>query len=122
MARKSRSSSTSHWSIARTLAAIGAIIALVGFAIGFVEGFTPNVRLPSILYALVGIIVSVFVLLQIDLVQSWKLNIPFNWWLLLIFVVIQAVVSGAAETIVGLAGLGVLLELIAVIFLLVDVL
>lgn len=122
MARKSRSSSTSRWSLARSLAAIGGLVALVGFAINLVQIIISNFDVVAMLYALLGIVLSIFVLLQVQLVHTRKIAFPFNWWLLLILAILQGIIAGLSGPVVSLIGLGVLLEVIAVILLLINAL
>ncbi|WP_457558321.1 hypothetical protein [Candidatus Harpocratesius sp.] len=121
MTRKSRKySSTSKWGLARALAALGGLIALIGFAIAIVNSLISTVNITAMLYSLAGIVVSIFVLLQVQLVKAQKLAIPFNWWLLLILVVLQAIIAGFVGPFISIAGLGLLLEVIAVIILIIE--
>ena len=122
MTRSSRSTSTSRWSLGRALAAIGGLIALVGFAISLVQSLIQTVDLIAMLYALLGMLISIFVLLQVQLVRTRKLEIPFNWWLLLILAILQAILLGLTGPFVDIAGLGILLEVVAVILLLLNAL
>ena len=74
------------------------------------------------LYSLLGIVISFCVLLQVQIIRSWKLEIPFNWWMLLILAILQAFCANATSGIVDITGLGILLEIIAIILLLLSVL
>lgn len=118
MGKSRRSSSGSQWGLARTLAMLGGVVALVGFGIGFVQEILNDVNLIGMLYQFLGIFVSILVLFQVGLIKG-KMNIPLNWWMLLIFVVLQAIFAGLVS-IVSIAGLGILLEVIAVILLLIN--
>ncbi|MCF2138694.1 MAG: hypothetical protein K9W44_01400 [Candidatus Lokiarchaeota archaeon] len=121
MNRKSRRySSTSRWGLARALAALGGLIALVGFTIGIVNSMSNTINITAMLYSLAGIIVSIFVLLQVQLVKNQKLAIPFNWWLLLILIILQAIIARMIGPFISIAGLGLLLEVIAVIILIIE--
>ncbi|MHA1610727.1 MAG: hypothetical protein ACTSYU_01635, partial [Promethearchaeota archaeon] len=112
MTRRTRttSSSTSSWSLVRTLTAIGGLFSLVGFALSLVHSLIPTVNLTSMLYALLGIVISLCVLLQVQIIRSWKLEIPFNWWMLLILAILQAFCANATGSIIDITGLGILLE------------
>lgn len=114
-----RHTSYRHSSIAKMLALIGSILALIGWVMQIIytvqNGIGEN-DLMAILYDILGIIISVFILSSLGYVST-KTFIPFEWWMLLIFVIIQALFNSIWMSIVGL---GVILELIAAIILLVD--
>ena len=123
-----RSSSHERWDIARVLTLLGAVCGLVGYGFSLFNSIIA-LNITGILLALLCIIISILILIQVRLVSSSKLDIPFNWWLLLIFVCIQAIIINsigvfAAATgmndLAGIAGLGLLLEVIAVVLLLIN--
>jgi len=114
---KRKSQSKQRWDIARVLTLLGALLALVGFAIGLVQSAMVQEWI-SILYQFIGIVISILVLIQVEIVKT-KIDVPFKWWMLLIFVCIQAAMAGLTAY-YSLAGLGVLLEVIAVILLLIN--
>ena len=115
-----------NYGAARTLAVLGAIIAIAGFIWGLINVISSGGNFESIFLdivtQLVGIIVSIFVLISTDFIRKNKRShVPFNWWMLLIFVCIQAWMTSYASF-YSLASLGIILEIIAVILLLIDVL
>jgi len=116
---KRRSSSHQRWSIARVLAVLGGLVALAGFAYGFFLNII-DLNVLGLVWQALGAVISIFVLIQMQLVKS-KIDIPFNWWMLLIFVCIQAIAAselGQSMNFVSITGLGLLLEVIAVLLLL----
>ena len=116
---------SSYSSIARVLAIIGAIVAIVGFVysmVQFIISSPPMSELIKILWYVLGILISIFILIQAGMIKSRKINIPFNWWMLLIFVCLQAVMIALESIYISIAGLGLLLEIVAVILLLINVL
>lgn len=114
-----RHSSYRHSSIARMLTLIGAILALIGWIMQIItivqNGISDN-DLVQILYCILGIVISIFILSSLGYVST-KTFIPYEWWMLLIFVIIQALFGSINLSILGI---GVILELIAAIILLVD--
>jgi len=101
------------------LTLIGAILALIGWfmqIIGTVQNGISDTDLVPILYDILGIVISIFILSSLGYVST-KTFIPFEWWMLLIFVIIQALFGSIGLSILGI---GVILELIAAIILLVD--
>ncbi|MHA1673062.1 MAG: hypothetical protein ACTSYI_05490 [Promethearchaeota archaeon] len=122
MTRRTRTSTTSSWNLARTLTAIGGLVALIGFALELIQSLVPSVNLTSMLYSLLGMLISFCVLLQVQIVRTQRFEIPFNWWMLLILAILQAFCANATSSIVDITGLGILLEIIAIILLLLSVL
>ena len=121
MAKKRRTSSstrrvrrTKNYGAAQTLTTLGGIIALIGFILGLV-GSAPNIV--GMLMNLIGIVITVLILISTGLIKSRKTYVPFNWWVLLILAVVQIILNGSY---MNLVGLGVLLEIIAVVLLLID--
>ena len=114
-----RSKSSERMNFARVLAGLGAIIAMVGFVIGSYEAILAN-DIVGILLQLVGAIVSILVLIQTGFIKKWR-KIPFKWWMLLTFVIVQVLLNDYTN-LVGLTGLGILLEVIAVLLILITVL
>ncbi|WP_371802559.1 hypothetical protein [Candidatus Lokiarchaeum ossiferum] len=114
-----KSQSKERWDVARILALIGALLALAGFAIGIYTSASNQAWL-DVLYQLIGIVISILVLIQVEIVKT-KFDVPFKWWMLLIFVCVQAAMAGITVY-MNLAGLGVLLEVVAVILLLINAL
>ncbi|QEE15147.1 hypothetical protein DSAG12_00970 [Promethearchaeum syntrophicum] len=117
---------TKNYGVARTLAVLGGIIAIAGFIWGLITVVTNGGNFESIFLniaiQIIGIIVSIFVLISTGFIRKdKKSHIPFNWWMLLIFVLIQAWMT-YYTTFMGLATLGIILESVAVILLLIDVL
>ena len=115
-----------YYGAARTLAILGAIIAIAGFIMGLITviGLGGNFEtiLLNIITQIVGILVSLIVLISTGIIRKDKRSrVPFNWWMLLILVCIQAVMTYFG-IILGLASLGIILEIIAVIILLAAVL
>ena len=116
---KRKSSSRQRWSIARVFAVLGGFVSLAGFAYGFflnIIEFNPL----GLVWQALGAVISIFVLIQMRLIKS-KIDIPFNWWMLLIFVCLQAFLAselGQSMNFVTITGLGLLLEVIAVLLLL----
>ncbi len=116
---KRRSSSRQRWSIARVLAVLGGLVALAGFAYGFFLNII-DLNVLGLVWQALGAVISIFVLIQMQVVKS-KIDIPFNWWMLLIFVCLQAITAselGQSMNFVSITGLGLLLEVIAVLLLL----
>lgn len=114
-----KSQSKQRWDVARILALIGALLALAGFALGIYTSASSQNWL-GVLYQFIGIVISIMVLIQVEIVKT-KLDVPFKWWMLLIFVCVQAAMVGVTD-ITSLAGIGVLLEVVAVILLLINAL
>ena len=115
-----------NYGAARTLAILGAIIAIAGFIMGLIEviglggGF--ETILLNIITQIVGILVSLIILISTGIIRKDKKSrVPFNWWMLLILVLIQAVMTSFG-IILGLASVGIILEIVAVILLLIAVL
>ncbi|MHA1512200.1 MAG: hypothetical protein ACTSRX_10835 [Promethearchaeota archaeon] len=111
---------------ARTLAVLGALIAIAGFIWGLITTITSGGNLETIFLniaiQIIGIIVSIFVLISTSFIRKVKRShIPFNWWMLLIFVLIQSWML-SYTSFVDLSSLGIILEIIAVIIMLIDVL
>ncbi len=99
--------------IARVLALIGSIVALIGWILQLIGGIT---NIPGDVYAIIGIIISILILASLGYVKI-KTFIPFTWWMVLIFAIIQAFLGVGW---IGLTGLGVILEIIAAIVLLIN--
>ncbi len=115
-----------NYGAARTLAVLGAIIAIAGFIWGLItvigSGGNLETLFLNIAIQLIGILVSIFVLISTGFIRKDKRShIPFNWWMLLIFVCIQAWMT-SFTSFYGLATLGIILEIIAVIIMLIAVL
>ena len=116
----------SNYGAARTLAVLGALIAIAGFIWGLITvvstaGSFESIFL-NIVTQLVGILVSLIVLISTGVIRKDKKSrVPFNWWMLLIFVCIQAWMTSFG-TLLSLSSLGLILEIIAVILLLIAVL
>ena len=118
---KRKSSSRQRWSIARVLAVLGGIVALAGFAYGFFLNII-DLNVLGLVWQALGMVISIFVLIQTQIMKS-KIDIPFNWWMLLILVSLQAILTselGQSMSFVSITGLGLLLEVIAVLLLLVN--
>jgi hypothetical protein len=111
-----KSSSSSNYGIARTLALIGAILALVGYVIE-IGSLLNNFEFIVLVKIILGIVISILILSSVDLIKT-KTHVPFTWWLLLILVIVQAAFT-TSVTSLSITGLGVLLELIAAILLLI---
>ena len=125
-----KSSYSERWDIARVLALLGAVCGIVGYTFSVYNNVLVG-DIAGILLSLVCVIISILILIQVRLVRSSKLDIPFNWWLLLIFVCLQAIIingigvfsaATGLNNLAGIAGLGLLLEVIAVILLLINAL
>lgn len=115
-----------NYGAARTLAVLGAVIAIAGFIWGLITVISSSGNLETlflnIAIQIIGIIVSIFVLISTGFIRKdKKSHVPFNWWMLLIFVCIQAWMT-YFTSFYGLATLGIILEIIAVIIMLIDVL
>ena len=115
-----------NYGAARTLAVLGAIIAIAGFIWGLITvigtGGSLETLFLNIAIQIIGIIVSIFVLISTGFIRKDKRShIPFNWWMLLIFVCIQAWMTSFGD-LVSLSSLGIILEIIAVIIMLIAVL
>lgn len=130
MARRRRYSTTDRWNIARILTLIGAILTLVGYGFSLFNSIM-NFIVEGIIISLVCIIIAIFVLIQVRIVDSFRITVPFNWWMLLILVCLQAFLANfavpfagmvTASNLGGFIGLGLLFEVIAVIILLIDAL
>ena len=116
---KHKSSSRQRWSLARVFATLGGVVSLAGFIYGILLNILALNPLGIVWQALGGVI-SIFVLVQMDLLKS-KLDIPFKWWMLFLFVCLQAILVselGQSMNFVSITGLGLLLEVIAVLLLL----
>jgi len=101
------------------LAVLGGLVALAGFAYGFFLNII-DLNVLGLVWQALGVVISIFVLIQMQLIKS-KIDIPFNWWMLLILVCLQAIAAselGQSMNFVSITGLGLLLEVIAVILLL----
>jgi hypothetical protein len=115
-----------NYGATRTLAVLGALIAIAGFIWGLITvigtgGSFESIFL-NIVTQLVGILVSLIVLISTGVIRKDKKNrVPFNWSMLLILVCIQAWMTSFG-TLLSLSSLGIILEIIAVILLLIDVL
>jgi len=119
-------SKNKNYGAARTLAVLGALVAIAGFIWGLINVISSGGNFESIfldiITQLIGIIVSLFVLISTGFIRKDKKSrVPFNWWMLLIFVCIQAWMTSYASF-YSLASLGMILEVIAVIILLIAVL
>ena len=115
-----------NYGAARTLAVLGAIIAIAGFIWGLIivlgSGGNFETVFINIVTQIIGILVSIFVLISTGFIRKdKKSHVPFNWWMLLIFVCIQAWMTYYASF-YSLTSLGIILEIIAVIILLIAVL
>jgi len=111
---------------ARTLAVLGALIAIAGFIWGLItvvgQGGNFETIFLNIITQIVGILVSLIVLISTGVIRKDKRSrVPFNWYMLLIFVCIQAWMTSFG-TLLSLSSLGIILEIIAVIIMLIDVL
>ena len=111
---------------ARTLAVLGALIAIAGFIWGLItvvgQGGNFETIFLNIITQIVGILVSLIVLISTGVIRKDKRSrVPFNWYMLLIFVCIQAWMTSFG-TLLSLSSLGIILEIIAVILMLIDVL
>ena len=115
-----------NYGAARTLAVLGALIAIAGFIWGLITVISTAGSFESIflniITQLVGILVSLIVLISTGVIRKDKKSrVPFNWYMLLIFVCIQAWMTSFG-TLLSLSSLGIILEIIAVILMLIDVL
>ncbi len=115
-----------NYGAARTLAVLGAIIAIAGFIWGLItvlgSGGNFEAIFINIVTQVVGILVSIFVLISTGFIRKdKKSHVPFNWWMLLIFVCIQAWMTTFGG-LLSLSSLGIIVEIIAVIILLIAVL
>ncbi len=117
-----KSSSRDRWDFARILALLGALVALVGYIIGMVsitEDFVDAIV--TILMQLIGVIISILILFQVKIITSRKIDIPFNWIVLFVFVCLQAVLFAVGRLDpVAISGLGVFMEAVAVVLLLIN--
>ncbi len=96
---------------ARTCVIIGAILALVGSIItlvGVIGGHNPQVE--AIVGPIVVIVISVLIFIAIGVLHSRKVTIPFNAWIMVVFVVLEVFLSGAA--LFSITGIGIILEVI----------
>jgi hypothetical protein len=114
---KRKSQSKQRLDVDRVLALLGALVALGGFTYGLFMVAIAGEWL-DVLYQVIGIVISILVLIQVKIVKT-NLNIPFKWWMLLIFVCVQTVMAELTPYL-SFAGLGVILEVIAVILLLIN--
>ncbi|MFX0102083.1 MAG: hypothetical protein ACFFCS_21130 [Candidatus Hodarchaeota archaeon] len=74
-----------------------------------------NVNYQQLIGPIVGITCSVLIFIALGLFHLKKINIPLNAWVMLIFVILQVVLSGAA--LFSLVGIGVILEIIGTVIL-----
>jgi hypothetical protein len=114
-----RSSNTKYSSIARTLTLIGAVIAIIGYAISIIS-IIESFNLLVFAIGVIGIIISILILISVGSVKS-NTKIPFTWWMLLIWVIVQALIINytGSNNFYSLTGVGVLFEAIAMILLLI---
>ena len=115
-----------NYGAARTLAVLGGLIAIAGFVWGLITVISSGGNFESIFLnivtQIVGILVSLIVLVSTGFIRKDKKSrVPFNWWMLLIFVCIQAWMTSFG-VLLSLSSLGIILEIIAVIILLIAVL
>lgn len=117
-----RYSNTKYSSIARTLTLIGAVIAIIGYIISLISAISPF-NLLAIAIGIIGVIISVLILSSIGSVKT-KSKLPFTWWMLLIWVIVQALIINyiGSNNFFSLTGVGVLFEAIAMVLLLIAVL
>ncbi len=122
---KRKSSTQERNSIPRIFTVLGAIMTLVGYGVGLVNSILA-LNAVGILVSIACILIACLVLIQVNLIKSKKFDIPFNWWMLLLFIIIQAVIANFNVALTSLVlsielgsflVLGLLLEVIAAIIL-----
>lgn len=106
---------TSHYGgTARTLTIIGAILVIVGEIFRMVNDYD---HFQSLLVGILLIFISL-ILLDATGVINISIHIPFRWFWLLVVVIIEAVIAGFGTSFISITGLGIVLEIIAIILLL----
>ena len=91
MGRKN-SSYSDRWNIARVLALVGALVTIVGYIMSIVGIISSNFDIIALLWQIFGVVISLLILIQTGAVKKRNHHrIPLNWWLLLIFVCLQAI-------------------------------
>ena len=107
--------SSKYYSTARALTIIGAVCIIIGSIWGLTMA-VPTWQ--SILIAL-GMIFINLLILDATGVVNIRIHIPYKWIWLLVLVIIQALLAGYGHfTVMSLTGLGLLLEIVAIIILL----
>lgn len=99
----------------RTFILIGSILAIIGYIMDLIDLFSNHHSSTALIGTIVGIIISVLIFIMLGVFHTRKFNIPFNEVVMLVFVVIQIVISGAA--LLSLVGIGIILEIIGTVLL-----
>ena len=97
---------------ARLLIIIGSILALVGAIIDLINaaGGGGNFRVEHVVGPIVVIVISFLIFIALGILKSRKVQIPLNAWVMLIFVILEIVISGAA--LFSILGFGIILEIV----------
>ena len=99
----------------RILITIGSIIALIGYIMSLINGFSGNNPGENLIGPIVGIIISVLILIALNLIPTQKVKIPLNAWVMIVFLALQFFLNG--EAIFSLVGAGFILEVIGTVIL-----
>lgn len=87
------------------LAAIGSVIDIIDYA------GSRYVDAQDFVGPIVVITITVLIFIMIGLLNAKKTKIPFNAWIILIFVLLEIILSGA--TLFSIVGIGIILEIVA---------
>ncbi|MBN2150670.1 MAG: hypothetical protein JW839_04390 [Candidatus Lokiarchaeota archaeon] len=96
----------------KVLLIIGSVLAGVGAVITIIEiAGQQHVDARDFIGPIVVIVVTVLIFIMVGLIHVRKAQIPLNAWLLIIFVVLEIVLSG--EALLSLVGIGIIVEIVA---------